>query len=229
MSAEKRKPFSAVGKLFLAACLLVCLMPLVFAVIVGTSRWRAKPKPEPVSDATVLAAYGKSPSCQSCHAEEFKNWQGSHHALAERGVDLKLDRIAFDPTRSIPHGSQQSAARIADGQIELVTRGLGGTNQPLTIARVIGVDPLLQYLLPAGGGRLQASELCFDPKRLEWFNVYGEEDRQPGEWGHWTGRGMNWNFMCARRRRFCAACNLWPETPSHSTSHHKTTGGTHSN
>ncbi len=197
MSAEKRKPFSAVGKLFLAACLLACLMPLAIAVIIGTSRWRVKPKPAPVSDATVFAAYGKSPSCQACHEEEFKNWQGSHHALAERAVDLKLARTAFEPTRSIPHGSQQSAARIAAGQIELVTRGLGGTNQPLKIARVIGVDPLLQYLLPAGDGRLQASELCFDPKKLEWFNVYGEEDRQPGEWGHWTGRGMNWNFMCA--------------------------------
>jgi Flp pilus assembly protein TadD len=62
---------------------------------------------------------------------------------------------------------------------------------------VIGVDPLLQYLIPTHDGRLQASELCFDPKRMEWFNVYGTEDRQPGEWGHWTGRGMNWNNMCA--------------------------------
>ncbi len=197
MSTEKKKPASAVGKLFLAACVLACLLPLVFAVVVATSRWRSKPNPAPVSDATVFAAYGKSPSCQSCHEEEFKNWRASHHALAERAVDLTLDRTAFDPARSIPHGSQQSAARVADGQLQLVTRGLSGTNQPFAIARVIGVDPLRQYLLPASGGRLQASELCFDPKRLEWFNVYGEEDRQPGEWGHWTGRGMNWNFMCA--------------------------------
>ena len=197
MSAEKQKPSSAVGKLFLAACVLACLLPLVVAVVVATSRWRSKPKPAPGSDATVFAAYGKSPSCQSCHEEEFKNWKGSHHALAERAVDLKLDRTAFDPVRSIPHGSQQSASRVTDGRIELVTRGLSGTNQPFPIARVIGVDPLLQYLLPTSGGRLQASELCFDPKRVEWFNVYGEEDRQPGEWGHWTGRGMNWNFMCA--------------------------------
>jgi len=27
--------------------------------------------------------------------------------------------------------------------------------------------------------------------------VYGNEDRKPGEWGHWTGRGMVWNTMCA--------------------------------
>jgi tetratricopeptide (TPR) repeat protein len=39
--------------------------------------------------------------------------------------------------------------------------------------------------------------LAFDPHQGEWFNVFGEEDRKPGEWGHWTGRGMNWNNMCA--------------------------------
>jgi tetratricopeptide (TPR) repeat protein len=47
------------------------------------------------------------------------------------------------------------------------------------------------------GGRLQATEACFDPRSNEWFNVYGDEDRRAGEWGHWTGRGMNWNSMCA--------------------------------
>jgi tetratricopeptide (TPR) repeat protein len=46
-------------------------------------------------------------------------------------------------------------------------------------------------------GRQQVLELCYDPAKHEWFNVYGDEDRKPGEWGHWTGRGMNWNSQCA--------------------------------
>ena len=33
--------------------------------------------------------------------------------------------------------------------------------------------------------------------RNDWFSVFGNEDRQPGEWGHWTSRGMSWNAMCA--------------------------------
>jgi len=105
--------------------------------------------------------------------------------------------LAFDPPWHISHGTQTSEARFADGKFQLITQGLNHTNQPFEVARVIGVDPLLQYLIPAQGGRLQASELCFDPSHPGWFNVYGEEDRQPGEWGHWTGRGMNWNNMCA--------------------------------
>src|SRR5437764_1151098 len=47
------------------------------------------------------------------------------------------------------------------------------------------------------GGRLQTLEASYDPHKNQWFNVYGNEDRHFGEWGHWTGRGMNWNSMCA--------------------------------
>jgi tetratricopeptide (TPR) repeat protein len=49
----------------------------------------------------------------------------------------------------------------------------------------------------AFGGRLQTLELAFDPHKGDWFDIYGTEDRKPGEWGHWTGRGMTWNTMCA--------------------------------
>ncbi len=185
----------------LAACALVVVLPLVFAAIIVTSRTRSKSASASgttaTSDASVFAAYGKSPSCKSCHEEAFKNWEKSHHALAERPIEPGLDTPAFEPVHRIKHGSQASEARVADGKFQLVTQGLSRTNQPFEVARVIGVDPLLQYLIPVGDGRLQASELCFDPKRMEWFNVYGAEDRQPGEWGHWTGRGMNWNNMCA--------------------------------
>ncbi len=149
------------------------------------------------SDAEIFATYGTSPTCKSCHEEAYRNWAKSHHALAERAMDLTLDAPAFDPPRQIAHGTQNSQTRFVDGKPQLVTQGVGRTNESFAVARVIGVDPLVQYLIPASGGRLQASELCFDPKRQEWFNVYGMEDRQPGEWGHWTGRGMNWNNMCA--------------------------------
>ena len=202
MSGKSKKTApKRTGKVLLLAFALVCVLPLVVVVLVATSRSRFKSNlPSTAvtnSDAAVFATYGGSPSCKSCHEEAFKNWENSHHALAERSVGAKLDASAFDPARRIPHGSQQSEVRVAEGRFQLVTQGLAKTNQPFEVARVIGVDPLLQYLIPAAGGRLQATELCFDPKRMEWFNVYGAEDRQAGEWGHWTGRGMNWNNMCA--------------------------------
>jgi len=68
---------------------------------------------------------------------------------------------------------------------------------PYQLDRVIGNDPLQQFLVAIPGGRWQTLEASWDPGKREWFNVYGEEDRLPGESGHWTGRGMNWNSMCA--------------------------------
>jgi len=147
--------------------------------------------------APAATAYAGSESCRSCHAEAYANWQKSHHALAERLVATNLDQAAFDPAHVVTHGTQTSVARWSNGAPQIVTQGLSRSNETFNVARVIGVDPLRQFLVPAPGGRLQASELCFDPAKMEWFNVYGAEDRQPGEWGHWTGRGMNWNNMCA--------------------------------
>ena len=79
----------------------------------------------------------------------------------------------------------------------LTSVGLSGKAEAHPVARVIGVTPLRQYLVPFLGGRWQAMEAAYDPRSNQWFNVYGTEDRRPGEWGHWTGRGMNWNYMCA--------------------------------
>ncbi len=69
----------------------------------------------------------------------------------------------------------------------------------LPIKGVLGHAPLRQMLVETatGDGRLQPTDLAWDPDREEWFNVFGDEGRRPGEWGQWTGRGMNWNSMCA--------------------------------
>jgi predicted CXXCH cytochrome family protein len=143
------------------------------------------------------AAFAGSQSCQTCHPQAFEAWQKSNHALAERTVDPTRDKIFFEPAREIKHGTQTSSARIAEGKFELLTRGEGGTPQTFLAERVIGYHPLHQYIVPISHGRMQVAELAVDPDKKEWFDVFGSEDRQPGEWGHWSGRGMTWNSMCA--------------------------------
>lgn len=169
------------------------------------------------ADAALFATYGTSPTCKSCHEEEFADWEHSHHALAERLIDPALDAIAFEPHYRIRHGSQTSEARARDGQYEIVTQGPDGQQTAFPVERVLAVDPLRQFLIAAPGGRLQATELAFDPNHPDWFNVYGEEDRRAGEWGHWTGRGMNWNSMCATCHNTRVRKNYLPETDSYAT------------
>ncbi len=144
-----------------------------------------------------LDTYAGSASCEECHTQTYARWQSSHHALAERLTSHDLDAPAFDDQPPIEHGSQISEARLAAGQLELVTTGPDGKRRPYAALRAFGHDPLRQYLVDFGGGRLQVSELAFEPASGQWFDVFGDEDRRSGEWGHWTGRGMNWNSMCA--------------------------------
>lgn len=133
--------------------------------------------------------YAGSASCRECHAEAYNLWAKSNHGLAERPVEAALDGVAFE--------SAHSSAGLTNGIFSITAIGLSGKPEVSRVERVIGNDPLRQYLTAAPGGRWQAMDAAFDPHRNEWFNVFGSENRQPGEWGHWTGRGMNWNSMCA--------------------------------
>ncbi len=167
------------------------LLAAGLAVWVGWPRWTKAPEPELRPGAVT------SESCRECHAAEYEAWRGSHHALAERSIDLEQDRPAFEPAHRFKAGSVTNEARLAQGRFEIVTRGPGLKLAAFAVDRVIGVDPVRQYLTAMPGGRWQAQEDSYGPSSNVWFDVFGGEDRQPGEWGHWTGRGMNWNSTCA--------------------------------
>ena len=158
---------------------------------------------EPQSSKNKLAAadknhaYAGSSSCQKCHEEEYQLWSASHHGLAERPVQPLFDQSAFDPPRSFQHGSETTEVAVVNGQFHVKTTGFSGHAETFPVERVIGHDPLRQFLVAFPGGRMQTLEASYDPNAKEWFDSFGNEDRKPGEWGHWTGRGMNWNMMCA--------------------------------
>lgn len=151
--------------------------------------------PAAVSTATAPAqarrATQTSAQCLACHAETHARWASSHHALAHRTTNAATDQSAFSAP-STPAGFSWNAS----GPLVPVPR-TDGTTQIAPARYAIGHTPLRQYVVDTGGGRLQATEHAFDPARGDWFSVFPGEDRRPGEWGHWTGRGMNWNSMCA--------------------------------
>ncbi|MBX7211228.1 MAG: tetratricopeptide repeat protein [Verrucomicrobiaceae bacterium] len=160
----------------------------------------APPAPKPFvmeDENAVFATYAGSESCKACHAAEFEKWAASNHGMAERLPKGDMDSAAFDPPRSFKHGTQTTDARKTGDAFEIVSLGFGYKRDVYPVQRVIGHDPLRQFLVAGPGGRFQTLEACWDPHKQEWFNVYGDEDRKPGEWGHWTGRGMVWNQMCA--------------------------------
>ena len=138
-----------------------------------------------------------SADCRSCHTEIAAAWDSSHHAKAHRLVNPVADADAFQAARDFTINEIKYHVAWNGPRPELTETRPGGAPHQSTAEFVLGHTPLRQYVIPTRDGRYQMSELAFDPTRKDWFNVFGTEQRTPGEWGHWTGRGMNWNAMCA--------------------------------
>ena len=135
--------------------------------------------------------------CRPCHDDAVKAWASSHHALAQVAANEPAVSAAFAPGRSLEISGVHYDVSCLDGAPQLSERRAGQPPRRYVVAWAIGHLPLRQYIVPTQDGRFQATEVAYDPKKEDWFNVFGNERRQPGEWGHWLGRGMNWNSMCA--------------------------------
>jgi predicted CXXCH cytochrome family protein len=167
----------------------------------------------------VHARYAGSESCKKCHAGEFEKWHPSNHGQAELMIVKERDHKAFEPKQTLVHGKDTSEAFVdADGLAKILTIGLDQKRHAYEAVRVIGNHPLRQFLIPAPGGRMQTCDVTLDPVKNEWFDVYGDEERGPGDWGHWTGQGMNWNAMCAACHNTRLRKNYEPRTNSYHTS-----------
>lgn len=185
------RPWPA-GLVCAGAALFLCC-PFLRAADLTSNNVTVSPPP----DKQIYAAYAGSAACRDCHQEIYDAWAGSHHALAERLPDTNVDNPAFVPACTLRQGAWPTTFQKTAGHYELITAGLKSTQEVFRVDRVIGQSPLRQMLVPFPGGRWQAAEAAYDPRSNQWFDVYGTENRHPGEWGHWTGRGMNWNSMCA--------------------------------
>ncbi|MEO0794373.1 MAG: tetratricopeptide repeat protein [Verrucomicrobiota bacterium] len=136
-------------------------------------------------------------ACVECHAEIVEEWRGTHHALANRPVDPAIDDPAFVPPHSVTDAGVTTTLSKNGGEFIISVDEADGTRSEHVLNGVIAVDPLRQYLAPMPNGAWQTTSVAFDVHHKEWFEVFSGEDRLPGEWGHWTGQGMNWNANCA--------------------------------
>ncbi|MFZ9935595.1 MAG: tetratricopeptide repeat protein [Luteolibacter sp.] len=166
----------------------------------------------------IHAQYAGSASCKECHETAYQGWKDSNHGLAEREFRMDMDGKVFSPRRTLDHAGIASETFLdADGVANVITRGFLGERKAYRIERVIGHDPLRQFLIPAPGGRLQTCDVSYDPHKDELFDVFGNDTREPGDWGHWTGQGMNWNAMCAACHNTRLRKNYEPQTNSYHT------------
>jgi len=136
-------------------------------------------------------------ACVDCHADVVEAWHRSHHAKANRLVSSELDAAAFTPTRQIEESGVTYELSQEEGRFWLTVIEADGARESYELVGVIGETPIRQYLTALEGNKYQTISASYDVLNDRWVDVFAREDRVPGEWGHWTGQGMNWNANCA--------------------------------
>ncbi len=146
-------------------------------------------------------ATDKSKACLECHQHigllaDSTAGAAMHHKFANRYLSSQDDKAFahkdvkyFDKTYNFSKEGEEFKVTVDNS-----TTGKQSVYKP---EMVIGVEPLIQYIVGKPRGAKQVMSMSYDPAKDEWFNVFGDENRQEGEWGHWESRGMNWNSNCA--------------------------------
>jgi len=130
----------------------------------------APPNPPPAHDTViapeqeVYAQYAGSSTCKECHESAYKGWTSSNHGLAERNYRKDMDESAFSPKQTFEHGGHSSETFLdAAGVATILTQGLDGKRHNFPVVRIIGNDPLRQFLVPAPGTASQTCDVSYDP------------------------------------------------------------------
>ncbi len=154
------------------------------------------------------ASFVGGDACATCHSEEYAAWSGSHHDLAMQRANVSTVLGTFD---GLEVGTGLNAATfLTRGDSFFVrTTGPDGEVGDFPVLYTFGVEPLQQYLVPIGDGRLQAFSWAYDTRPSDdggqrWFDLTPDSLATPGDPLHWTGRMFNWNSNCAE----CHSTNL---------------------
>jgi tetratricopeptide (TPR) repeat protein len=147
------------------------------------------------------AGFTGARACAGCHADQSKNWAGSHHAMAMQKATPATVLGDFASATHTHDGAVTTFSRAGDA-FKTRTEGPDGALHDYDIAYTFGVYPLQQYLIPFPGGRYQALAVAWDSRPNErggqrWMQLYPNETPVPGDRLHWTGRDQTWNFQCA--------------------------------
>ena len=138
-----------------------------------------------------------------CHAQEHKEWLGSHHYMAMQPANESTVSGDFNNATFRADGVTTRFFK-KDGRYFINTEDETGAYRDMEVKYIFGFTPLQQYLVEFSGGRMQATRASWDTKARKWFHQYPGDKLPPGDWLHWTGNGQNWNTMCAS----CHSTNL---------------------
>ena len=148
-------------------------------------------------------AFVSNEKCAECHAQEFQEWQGSHHERAMQPASEETVLGDFSGAELVHFGVRSRFFRRGEAFV-VETESPEGQPAEYEVLYTFGVEPLQQYLIEFPGGRLQCLTIAWDTEERRWFHLYPDEGIPPEDSLHWTGLYQNWNQMCAE----CHSTNL---------------------
>ncbi|MBB3166184.1 putative CXXCH cytochrome family protein [Rhizobium laguerreae] len=134
-------------------------------------------------------------TCASCHADQAAAFSKSHHAKAMALADDETVRGDFDNSR-FEHDGVVTTFTRRDGRFFVNTEDADGGEGEFEVKYTFAYEPLQQYLVEIGGGRLQALDIAWDTARRQWFWLGDGTPAKPGSTYHWTGPFYRWNRTC---------------------------------
>lgn len=194
---------------------LICALLLLIAAVASyvfykgpetsstatTSVVEVTPAPAKPGMSSPPAEFTGSNSCVGCHADQHLAWRESQHAHAMAHATPDSVLANFNDTH-FDYAGIRSQFRQEGDLFFVTTDGPDGELTEYEVLYTFGVDPLQQYLVDLGAGRIQALSIAWDTRPTSsggqrWFHIYPDDELVHNDPLHWTGPNQNWNFMCA--------------------------------
>lgn len=163
-------------------------------------------------------------TCSSCHADQAAAFAKSHHAKAMTVADDKSVLGDFNNIQFDRDGVAASFFR-RDDRFFVRTEGPDGKQADYQVKYTFAYEPLQQYLVDLGGGRLQALDIAWDTQKREWFWLGEGSAAKPGSTFHWTGPFYRWNRTCIDCHSTDPRTNFEPQSNEYNSSYVATSIG----
>ena len=162
--------------------------------------------------------------CASCHADQAAAFAKSNHAKAMAVADDSTVRANFDGLR-FEHDGILTTFFKRGGRYFVRTEGPDGKEGEFQVKYTFAYEPLQQYLVDIGGGRLQALDIAWDTTKRAWFWLGTGKPAKPGTTYHWTGPFYRWNRTCIDCHSTDPQANFQPETGEYQSTYVATSIG----
>jgi Flp pilus assembly protein TadD len=203
------------------AALLIWAM-LAFAPATAAAEGVKSVVPDP--QIATHPGYVDEKICSSCHAGQTVAFATSHHAQAMAVASDATVRGDFDNASFEGHGVEAAFFR-KDRQFFVRTEGADGKQADFEVKYTFAYEPLQQYLIDLGGGKLQTLDIAWDAKKRAWFWLGAGSAAKPGSTFHWTGPFYRWNRTCIDCHSTDPQTNFRPQTNTYESSYVATSIG----